>query len=99
MAKQKKLTKGQVRRIKANQDKKLRNIKESVQWLDDDLGEPIAGTIISRLPQFKRSSLSSNVTLLKGITPYVQYGNLIILSLLLSLVIGYSGYYVLQKNK
>jgi len=55
------------------------------------------GTIISRLPQFKRSSLSTNVTLLKGITPYVQYGNLIILSLLLSLVIGYSGYYVLRK--
>ena len=51
MAKQKKLTKGQVRRIKANQDKKLRNIKESVQWLDDDLGEPISGTIISRFGQ------------------------------------------------
>ncbi len=51
MAKRKKLTKGQTRRIEANQDKKLRNIKESVQWLDDDLGEPILGTIISRFGQ------------------------------------------------
>jgi ribosome biogenesis GTPase len=51
VAKRKKLTKGQTRRIEANQDKKLRNIKESVQWLDDDLGEPILGTIISRFGQ------------------------------------------------
>jgi len=51
VAKRKKLTKGQTRRIEANQDKKLRNIKESVEWLDDDLGEPILGTIISRFGQ------------------------------------------------
>jgi len=57
------------------------------------------GVIISRLPQFTRTSLSTNVTLLKGITPYVQYGNLIVLSLLLSLTIGYAGYYRAQKIK
>jgi ribosome biogenesis GTPase len=51
VAKRKKLTKGQTRRIEANQNKKLRNIKESVQWLDDDLGEPIVGTVISRFGQ------------------------------------------------
>lgn len=55
------------------------------------------GDIISQLPQFTRSSLSTNVSLLKGITPYVQYGNLLILSLLLSLVIGYYAYYSLRR--
>lgn len=55
------------------------------------------GDIISRLPQFTRSSLTANVSLLTGITPYVQYGNLLILSLLLSLVIIYAGYYCLRK--
>lgn len=51
MAKRKKLTKGQVRRINANQDKKLNKKTDSVQWLDDELGEPQIGTVISRFGQ------------------------------------------------
>lgn len=51
MAKRKKLTKGQVRRINANQDKKLNKKNDSVLWLDDELGEPKTGTIISRFGQ------------------------------------------------
>ncbi len=53
MAKTKKLTKGQQRRIKANHDKKLqvRGSKDKVQWLDDDLGAPQSGVIISRFGQ------------------------------------------------
>lgn len=55
MAKAKKLTKGQQRRIKANHDKKLhdrsKNNKEKIQWLDDDLGAPQQGVVISRFGQ------------------------------------------------
>lgn len=51
MAKAKKLTKGQVRRIKANQDKKLRAKKDNVQWQDDQLGDVQSGIIISRFGQ------------------------------------------------
>lgn len=58
MAKAKKLTKGQLRRIKANHDKKLhnqskdkKNKSDKVQWLDNDLGESQQGTIISRFGQ------------------------------------------------
>lgn len=51
MSKTKKLTKGQVRRIKANQDKKLLTNTKNVQWLDDELGEPKLGTVISRFGQ------------------------------------------------
>lgn len=59
VAKAKKLTKGQLRRIKANQDKKLRNQgqksskhkSEKIQWLDNELGEPQTGVIISRFGQ------------------------------------------------
>ncbi|MEW6983570.1 small ribosomal subunit biogenesis GTPase RsgA [Colwelliaceae bacterium 6471] len=51
MAKTKKLTKGQQRRIKDNQDKKLRNKTDKVQWLDDELGEAQTGTVISRFGQ------------------------------------------------
>ena len=51
MAKIKKLTKGQSRRIKANQDKKIRNKSDKVQWVDDELGEPTTGTVISRFGQ------------------------------------------------
>ncbi len=56
MAKVKKLTKGQLRRIKANHDKKLQNqgksnSKQSVQWLDGELGAPQDGVIISRFGQ------------------------------------------------
>ncbi len=55
MAKAKKLTKGQQRRIKANHDKKLQTKgsknKDKIQWLDDDLGTPQHGVIISRFGQ------------------------------------------------
>lgn len=51
MAKTKKLTKGQQRRINDNQDKKLRNKADKVQWLDDELGEAQTGTVISRFGQ------------------------------------------------
>ncbi len=50
MAKQKKLTKGQSRRIKANQDKKL-NTDAEILWQDDELGEPLTGVVISRFGQ------------------------------------------------
>ena len=51
MAKSKKLTKGQQRRIQSNQEKKLRNKKDKVQWQDDELGEAQSGTVISRFGQ------------------------------------------------
>jgi len=51
VTKAKKLTKGQVRRIKANQAKKLQNKVEKVQWQDDQLGEAQLGTVISRFGQ------------------------------------------------
>ncbi|WP_077338918.1 small ribosomal subunit biogenesis GTPase RsgA [Pseudocolwellia agarivorans] len=51
MTKRRKLTKGQVRRINANQDKKLSKKTDSVQWLDDELSEPQTGTVISRFGQ------------------------------------------------
>lgn len=51
MAKRKKLTKGQARRIDANQAKKLRNKEDKVQWQDDELGEAQTGTILSRFGQ------------------------------------------------
>ncbi|NQY64452.1 MAG: small ribosomal subunit biogenesis GTPase RsgA [Alteromonadaceae bacterium] len=51
MAKIKKLTKGQVRRIKANHDKKLHSKADKIQWQDDQLGEPQTGIVISRFGQ------------------------------------------------
>lgn len=56
MAKVKKLTIGQVRRIKVNQDKKLQNFKrdkkaDKVQWQDNELGDIQDGVIISRFGQ------------------------------------------------
>jgi len=55
VGKVKKLTKGQQRRIKANHDKKLqgpsKSKKDKVLWLDDDLGAPQQGVIISRFGQ------------------------------------------------
>jgi ribosome biogenesis GTPase len=55
VAKIKKLTKGQQRRIQANHDKKLQGKtqqkKDKVQWQDDDLGAPQSGVIVSRFGQ------------------------------------------------
>ncbi|WP_394172035.1 small ribosomal subunit biogenesis GTPase RsgA [Thalassotalea litorea] len=49
MAKRKKLTKGQHRRIKANLSSKLNN--EKTHWQDDELSEQQAGLVISRFGQ------------------------------------------------
>ncbi|MFD2165538.1 small ribosomal subunit biogenesis GTPase RsgA [Thalassotalea euphylliae] len=51
MAKAKKLTKGQARRIRANQAKKLRQKSDAVEWQDNELGAPQEGTVISRFGQ------------------------------------------------
>ncbi len=56
MAKAKKLTKSQLRRIKANHDKKLHgkdtlSKKDRVQWIDGELGIPQDGVVISRFGQ------------------------------------------------
>ena len=52
MAKAKKLTKGQLRRIKANQSNKLSRLKnDKVQWQDEQLGDVQSGTVISRFGQ------------------------------------------------
>ncbi len=51
MTKTRKLTKGQVRRIKENQNKKLRNESDKIQWQDDELGGAQHGTVISRFGQ------------------------------------------------
>lgn len=51
MAKSKKLTKGQARRIKANQAKKIRQKSDNIQWQDDELGAPQEGVVISRFGQ------------------------------------------------
>jgi ribosome biogenesis GTPase len=60
VAKVKKLTKGQSRRIKENQAKKLSSFKEGkgrnkksdkVQWQDDQLGDTQTGVVISRFGQ------------------------------------------------
>ncbi|MDO6425614.1 small ribosomal subunit biogenesis GTPase RsgA [Thalassotalea sp. 1_MG-2023] len=51
MAKAKKLTKGQLRRINANQAKKLARKSASIEWQDDELGESQQGVVISRFGQ------------------------------------------------
>tara|TARA_B110000881_G_scaffold196114_1_gene191235 strand:- start:1905 stop:2960 length:1056 start_codon:yes stop_codon:yes gene_type:complete len=48
----KKLTKGQIRRIQENRDKKLRSDKgDKIQWQDDELGDIQNGVVISRFGQ------------------------------------------------
>jgi len=47
----KKLTKGQIRRIKANQAKKIRQKEEQIHWQDDELGTAQEGVVISRFGQ------------------------------------------------
>ncbi len=50
MAKKKKLTKGQVRRVRSNQKKRLKQ-EDSVQWDEEMLGTAKAGLIITRFGQ------------------------------------------------
>ena len=50
MAKKKKLTKGQVRRVRSNQKRKLKQ-EESVQWDESMLGGAKAGLVITRFGQ------------------------------------------------
>jgi len=61
MTKKKKLTKGQVRRISANQNSKLTKKNDNVQWLDGELGEPLTGTVISRFGQHADVEDKNNV--------------------------------------
>jgi len=54
LAKQKKLTKGQIRRVRSNQDKRLSSSKKNsrnVEWQDDQLGSQEQGLVISRYGQ------------------------------------------------
>ena len=51
VAKKKKLTKGQIRRIKANQAKKLEKSAQSDIWSDAELSEPQQGVVVSRFGQ------------------------------------------------
>jgi len=56
VAKAKKLTKGQQRRIKENRANKLKNLRsdnkaDKVQWQDEQLGDPQSGVVISRFGQ------------------------------------------------
>ena len=51
MAKAKKLTHSQTRRIKANQRKKLKNADEQTQWQDEELSAAELGIVISRFGQ------------------------------------------------
>ena len=51
MTKKRKLTKGQTRRIRANQQKKLKQQSQEHLWQDEELGEPEQGIVISRFGQ------------------------------------------------
>jgi len=50
VAKKKKLTKGQVRRVRSNQKRKLKN-EESIQWEESMLGSALKGLVITRFGQ------------------------------------------------
>lgn len=53
LAKRAKLTKGQLRRVKVNQEKRLakRQIQQDTEWLDDQLGNLETGRVVSRFGQ------------------------------------------------
>ena len=51
MAKKKKLTKGQVRRVRSNQQKRLKKQEESIQWDETMLGASKQGLVITRFGQ------------------------------------------------
>ena len=51
MAKKKKLTKGQVRRVRSNQQKRLKKQEESIQWDENMLGASKQGLVITRFGQ------------------------------------------------
>lgn len=53
MAKRSKLTKGQLRRVRANQEKRLakRQMHEEAEWQDDELGQLEYGRVVSRFGQ------------------------------------------------
>lgn len=50
MAKKKKLTKGQVRRVRSNQNKRLKK-EDSIQWDEEMLGSSKTGLVITRFGQ------------------------------------------------
>ncbi|MDF5484634.1 small ribosomal subunit biogenesis GTPase RsgA, partial [Vibrio parahaemolyticus] len=51
MAKKKKLTKGQVRRVRSNQQKRLKKQEDSIQWDENMLGASKQGLVITRFGQ------------------------------------------------
>ncbi|MBM7038271.1 small ribosomal subunit biogenesis GTPase RsgA [Vibrio ulleungensis] len=51
MAKKKKLTKGQVRRVRSNQKKRLKQSESSVEWDEAMLGDAKQGLVITRFGQ------------------------------------------------
>jgi len=51
VAKKKKLTKGQVRRVRSNQQKRLKKQEESIQWDETMLGASKQGLVITRFGQ------------------------------------------------
>lgn len=51
MAKKKKLTKGQVRRVRSNQKKRIEKIEDSVQWDETLLEAAKEGLVITRFGQ------------------------------------------------
>lgn len=51
VAKKKKLTKGQVRRVRSNQQKRLKKQEESIQWDENMLGASKQGLVITRFGQ------------------------------------------------
>ncbi len=51
MAKKKKLTKGQVRRVRSNQKKRLKQTEASVEWDEAMLGDANLGLVITRFGQ------------------------------------------------
>ena len=50
VAKKKKLTKGQVRRVRSNQNKRLKK-EDSIQWDENMLGSTKSGLVITRFGQ------------------------------------------------
>lgn len=65
MAKRSKLTKGQLRRVRENQEKRLakRHMKQEAEWLEEDLGHLEYGRVVSRFGQHADILTSSGETL------------------------------------
>jgi len=60
----------------------IRSTNTGVTAIIDNQGE-----IIKTFPQFTRGAMTADVQLMQGITPYVQYGELIVIALVFLLII------------